>query len=154
MKDNVLKAKVKEGEFHPVKFGIYEIMIAFHPARSKEAEWATDYHSEFRHHKIMLKVSGKVVDFDFWTSQASPYISTYIDLLEAFRCYLLGALSGTESFEDFCSNYGYSELPLREYGRIKAIHKGCVDAKDNIERLFAGADVPDLYNDFKEKFDI
>jgi hypothetical protein len=79
--------------------------------------------NNFNNH--MIKVTNddnqESITFEFWASIAKPTISTDYDLLNAFYCFIGDCASGVESFEDFCSNFGYDN----DSREAKQIHKAC-----------------------------
>lgn len=72
----------------------------------KVASW--DEYND-RHNKVTIKnlENGKRTSFDFWGSIKNPSLESDYDLLNAFYCFISDALSGTHSFENFCSEFGY-----------------------------------------------
>ena len=61
------------------------------------------------HHKVTVYDADTKLhtSFDFWASIVHPVLDTDYDVLNAFYCFLSDAISGTLSFEDFCSEFGY-----------------------------------------------
>ena len=51
--------------------------------------------------------NGKRTSFKFWASIASPELRTRYEVLNALYCFVSDAVSGLDSFEDFCGNFGY-----------------------------------------------
>lgn len=62
-----------------------------------------------RHNKVTVKNlnNGKRTSFDFWGSVKNPRVESEYDLLNAFYCFVSDALAGVDSFENFCSEFGY-----------------------------------------------
>jgi len=51
--------------------------------------------------------NGKRTYFKYWASIMSPELRTRYDALNALYCFVSDAVSGLDSFNDFCSNFGY-----------------------------------------------
>jgi len=49
----------------------------------------------------------KRTSFKFWASMMSPELRTRYDALNALYCFIGDAVSGLDSFNDFCGNFGY-----------------------------------------------
>ena len=63
------------------------------------------------HNVIFVKNNnnGKKTSFDFWGSRVNPVVKTEYEILNAFYCFVSDAVSGLDSFYDFCRNFGYDE---------------------------------------------
>ena len=88
----------------------------------KPSSW--DLNNE-NYHKVTIKntENGKKTSFDFWCSIVQPTFKKEYDLLNAFYCFLSDAISGTMSFEDFCSEFGYDIDSRRAEKTWKACKK-------------------------------
>ena len=71
------------------------------------------------------------------------------DLLNAFDCFLMDALSGSLSFEDFCGEFGYDQ----DSRTAERIHKACEEANDKLNDI-VNDDIYDFTNEFKEINDL
>lgn len=83
-----------------------EFKITANYTGNKVAPW-NEFNSN--HHKVTVYDSDtkRHTSFDFWASIAHPVLDTEYDVLNAFYCFLSDAISGTLSFESFCSEFGY-----------------------------------------------
>lgn len=113
----------------------------------KAAPWG-DRQENWNNHIITVKniTTGKRTSFEFWASIMHPEIQTEDDLLNAFECFVSDALSGENSFEDFCNEYGY-DTDSRSAERT---HKACVKSNQKLKGIYAG-DLYELANELNEK---
>jgi hypothetical protein len=66
---------------------------------------ANNYH---KHCVSVYNVSThKRTRFKFWASMMNPELRTEYEVLNALYCFVSDAVSGLDSFKDFCSNFGY-----------------------------------------------
>lgn len=86
--------------------------------------------------------------FDFWSSIAHPELESKYDLLNAFYCFVSDAVSGVDTFEDFCAELGYDP----DSRNAEKIHNACRRAYKKITRIAPGVDVYDLLNDLSENY--
>jgi hypothetical protein len=98
-------------------------------------------HNKFN---VRVKVGKKSRSFNFFGSQADYEQGKEklddTDLKEAFRAFISDAESATESFADFCGNFGYNE----DSRRAEKTYKAC---KKSLKKLNAlGITESDLYN--------
>lgn len=49
----------------------------------------------------------KRTSFKFWASVMNPELCSRYEVLNALYCFVSDAVSGLDSFEDFCRNFGY-----------------------------------------------
>lgn len=112
---------------------------------SKPAAWNP---SNYNHHTITVRNTdtGRKTSFDFWASIANPELETEYDILNAFRCFLEDACSGSESFEDFCSEYGYDT----DSRKAEKVWKACKRAAVKFSRIAPDTDIYDLINSMEE----
>jgi len=91
-------------------------------ARDKESRWV--FH-------LNLSRNGKSYTFDFGQSIAKGNTEpTMYDVLACLTKYDVG------SFDDFCSEFGYNELPLSAYKATKKTYKAVCKEFEAVERLF------------------
>lgn len=103
-----------------------------------------------RHNKVTVKNldNGKRTSFDFWGSVVNPRVESEYDLLNAFYCFVSDALAGVDSFENFCSDFGY-DIDSRN---AEKIWRACKRSTNKIFNL-TGYSVDmlyDLVNDLQE----
>ena len=113
----------------------------------KVASW--DEYND-RHNKVTIKnlENGKQTSFDFWGSIKNPRLESDYDLLNAFYCFVSDALSGLESFEIFCGEFGYDT----DSRKAEKIHKVCKRAYTKFERVsgFSNDEMYDFINELSE----
>lgn len=63
----------------------------------------------YNNHRVSVynASTGKRTSFKFWASLMKPELRSRYDALNALYCFISDAVSGLDSFEDFCSNFGY-----------------------------------------------
>lgn len=110
---------------------------------SKQAPFSTD---NWNHHRVTVSKGGRRTTFDFWASIANPEIRSRSDLLGAFDCFLSDACAGQQSFDEFCSEFGYDN----DSRRAEQTHKACIRSYDKAQRILAGDDLYDLSNKLRE----
>jgi hypothetical protein len=83
----------------------------------KLAFWDEANDSWTRHYVIYVenKFTGYFLRFDYWTSKVRPKIELETELLEAFECFVADAVSGINSFSEFCSLFGYSNDSIKSH---------------------------------------
>lgn len=101
---------------------------------AKASKWGADKH---QHHTVGLSLNGKRTRFDFWASKAQPTMKTDNDNLGALQCFFSDALSGENSFSDFCGEFGY-DIDSRQ---AEKTFKACQRAYDKALRFFGSSDV-------------
>ena len=69
----------------------------------------------------------KRTSFTFWASIASPELRTRYEVLNALYCFVSDAVSGLDSFEDFCRTMGYDPDSRSAYKTWQACQ--CSSAK-------------------------
>ena len=103
-----------------------------------------------RHNKVTIKnlENGKWTSFDFWGSIKNPRLESDYDLLNAFYCFVSDALSGLESFESFCGEFGY-DIDSR---KAEKIYKLCKCAYTKFERIssFSNDEMYDFINELSD----
>jgi len=65
--------------------------------------------ANYHNHRVRVynANNGKRTSFTFWASIAAPELRTRYEVLNALYCFVSDAVSGLDSFEDFCGNFGY-----------------------------------------------
>ncbi len=74
---------------------------------NKAAEWASDRDQNYNNHRVTVSHNGQRASFEFWASIMHPEVRSNADLRGAFDCFLSDAMAGMQSFEEFCSDFGY-----------------------------------------------
>ena len=113
----------------------------------KVASW--DEYND-RHSKVTIKnlKNEKWTSFDFWGSIKNPRLESDYDLLNAFYCFVSDALSGLESFESFCDEFGYDT----DSRKAEKIYKACKRAYTKFECIsgFSNDEMYDFINELSE----
>jgi hypothetical protein len=105
--------------------------------------WPAD-EKNYHNHKVTVLSGGKKTSFEYWGSIMYPEISNEIDLLNAFECFVMDALSAQNNFEDFCNELGYDVSRKAE-----RVYKACEKSLLKLERIYSG-DVCGLANELRE----
>lgn len=112
----------------------------------KLATWSkNDKQQNYNYHRITVIHNGKRTGFDFWASIVEPELSKENDLQHAFYCFLSDAISAKDTFENFCSEFGYDT----DSRNAERIYKACEKSLSKFERIFEG-DIYDLINEVSE----
>lgn len=116
---------------------------------AKAATWS-EKQENWNHHNITVinTETGKRTRFDFWASIAHPVLDSEYDVINAFYCFVSDAVSGMESFTDFCAEFGYDEDSRRAYKTWRA----CKRAADKFERISGDVDIYDFINELSEDY--
>lgn len=129
------------------------IKILSRNTNTKVSQWGA---SENQHHTIMVSTVKGAISFDFWASQAQPYVRSANDLIGAFSCLLSDAMCVKDiDYEDFCGDMGYEmydEDTFEFNEKSQRIYRACETALEQVESL--GLDIYDTYNEISEKYDI
>lgn len=114
----------------------------------KAAPWGNGQEN-WNHHRITVTntETGKRTTFDFWASIAHPVLDSTYDVLNAFYCFVSDAVSGMESFTEFCSNFGYDNDSITALKTWRA----CKRSYDKLSRIYDG-DLYDLINELSEEY--
>ena len=70
----------------------------------------------------------KRTSFKFWASIMSPELRTRYDALNALHCFVGDAVSGLDSFEDFCGIFGYNSDSRTAYKTWKTCQRSAAKA--------------------------
>ena len=113
---------------------------------NKKAEWGNNTEN-WNHHEVTVTntETGEQTSFDFWGSIVNPELSSEYDVLNAFYCFVSDAMSGQESFESFCSEFGYDT----DSRRAEKTWKACQKSYDDLQSIYDG-DLYDLANELQE----
>ena len=113
---------------------------------SKKAEWSNNTEN-WNHHEVIVTntESNEQTTFDFWASIANPELSSEYDVLNAFYCFVGDAVSGSYSFEEFCSEFGYDT----DSRKAEKTWKACQESYNNLLNIYDG-DIYDLVNELSE----
>lgn len=110
----------------------------------KAASWSEDNYNN--HLVTVTNTENKQrCTFEYWASQARPEIKTERDVLSAFECFMNDVVSGKNSFEEFCSEFGYDE----DSRSAEKTWKACKKSAEKLEKIYDG-DVYELANDVRE----
>lgn len=106
--------------------------------------WNAD---NYNNHIVTISHKGKRFSFDFWGSIIDPCISNNEENIFAFYCCLTDGLIAKNSFEDFCSEFGYDT----DSRKAEKIYKACEKSLKKFERVF-DCDLYDLINEIQETY--
>jgi len=111
---------------------------------TKKAEWSSD---NFNNHMITVTNTDtdQKITFEFWASNARPTIEREYDVLNAFYCFVSDAVAGSETFENFCHEFGYDT----DSRTAEKIHKKCKKSLEKLNKIYDG-DIYDLVNELSE----
>ena len=111
---------------------------------TKKAEWSNN---NFNNHMITVinTETNQKITFEFWASIANPELKTEYDILNAFYSFVSDAVSGNESFEEFCSNCGYDT----DSRTAEKIYKKCKKQLEKLNKIYDG-DICDIVNELSE----
>lgn len=108
---------------------------------------ADDKNRNYNNHVVTIFHNKKKLSFDFWGSIVNPEIQNDEENISAFYCFLSDAISAKETFEGFCSEFGYDT----DSRKAEKIYKACVKSLKKAERVF-NCDLYDLINELQEKY--
>lgn len=111
----------------------------------KPAPWNDGKNDNYHNHKVSVTHNKRKLTFDFWGSIMNPELRSDQDNINAFQCFVSDALSAKESFEYFCSEFGYDT----DSRKAERIYKACEKHLRKLERVFTG-DIYDLINELQE----
>lgn len=116
---------------------------------NKAAQWDTKAKiaTNYNNHKVTVTNNKKSFSFDFWGSIVNPEISNDQENVFALHCALSDGLSAKDSFENFCSEFGYDE----DSRNAERIYRACEKSLKKIERVF-DCDLYDLINEIQEDY--
>lgn len=131
----------------PVKATFKQFEVKANYKGTKKAEWSDNRHHNFNNHMVTVinKETAQKITFEFWASIANPVLNREYDILNAFYCFVSDAVSGSESFEEFCSNMGY-DLDSRT---AEKIYRKCKKQLEKLNKIYDG-DIYDLVNELQE----
>jgi len=113
---------------------------------AKAAKWSKD---NYNHHNITVinTDNGKRTRFDFWASIAHPVLESEYDVINAFYCFVSDAVSGLETFEEFCADFGYDNDSITALKTWRA----CKRSYNKLTRIYNG-DLYVLINELSEEY--
>lgn len=130
-------------------FNDFEVKACY--TGNKPAPWDNG-RENWNHHTVLVKSTetGKRTSFDFWASIMNPHLSSEYDVLNAFYCFVSDAVSGLESFSDFCREFGYDE----DSRSAEKIWKSCRRSYEKLSRMsgFSRDEIYDLCNALAEAY--
>lgn len=105
--------------------------------------------NNWNHHNVTVTntENGLKTRFDFWASIMNLELETEYDVLNAFYCFVGDAISGDDSFSDFCSCFGYNTDSMTAY----KVWNACKRAAKKLHRIYDG-DIYELSNELAEKY--
>lgn len=109
--------------------------------------------SKFNHHyrfSIRISYDGKYRYFSYWTSyqdwrNAKEELDES-DYKNALNCILSDSYAAQNTFEDFCSEFGYSNDSIKALG----VYNDCKYYSQKMESLFSGLDLLSIQNELEE----
>lgn len=112
----------------------------------KKASWSDN---NFNNHmvKVVNTENGNRLTFEFWASIASIELKTEYDIINAFYSFVSDAVAGSETFDNFCSELGYS-TDSRE---AEKTWKKCQKQLIKLRKIFDG-DIYNLLNELGENW--
>lgn len=114
--------------------------------------WNTENRQQnYNNHIVTIMHNHKRFSFDFWGSIASPCISNDEENIFAFYCALNDGLGAKDSFENFCSEFGYDTDSRNDSRKAEKIYKACQKQLSKLERVF-DCDLYDLINEIQETY--
>lgn len=78
------------------------------------------------------------VDMFAAARKLKPVKPSAYDILACLEKYDMG------SFDDFCSDYGYNDLPLSDYPRVMGIYQAVSDQVRGLRRIFSAEEMDQL----------
>jgi hypothetical protein len=84
----------------------------------------------YHKHRVSVynTVTHKRTSFKFWASIMNPELSTCYQVLNALYCFVSDAVSGLDSFEDFCRTMGYDPDSRKAYETWQICQRSSVKA--------------------------
>lgn len=86
--------------------------------------------SNYHKHRVSVynTINRKRTYFKFWASMMNPELRSHYDVLNALYCFVSDAVSGLDSFEDFCSTFGYDKDSRLAYQTWQGCQRSSVKA--------------------------
>ena len=102
-------------------------------------------HNKFR---VTICTNFGRASFLFYDSQAnlSKFELSADGLQGAFECFLSDSCAGNDTYQNFCSEFGYEFYSMN----AKRIYKACASSSVKFSRLFPSMDIYDFTNEFNE----
>ena len=84
----------------------------------------------YHNHRVSVfnTINRKRTYFMFWASFNQPELRSRYDVLNALHCFVSEAVSGLDSFEDFCGNFGYDKDSRSAYQTWQGCQRSSVQA--------------------------
>jgi len=84
----------------------------------------------YHNHRVRVynTVTHKRTSFTFWASVMNPELQSEYEVLNALYCFVSDAVSGLDSFEDFCRNFGYDLDSRKAYETWQVCQRSSVKA--------------------------
>lgn len=139
MKKQVITTK--QGDFTII--ATLSAQAVLFPFENKADKRSANY--KHNRYNVTVKTESGRTSFKFYDSAANLHLTELNDLRGAFECFVSDAIAGGESFDEFCSNFGYdpdSRIAERQ-------HRACVRSYESMNRIFTG-DLYDLSNELQE----
>ena len=95
----------------------------------KPAPWSS---TNLNRHLVTVFRDAHRMSFNYWGSPAAPRLTERGELLEALRMAMDDAMSGSDSFELFCEDYGYDPDSRKAY----KIYRACKEMHRKFMRLY------------------
>ena len=114
---------------------------------NKAATWGDKKSPSYHNNSVKVTHNKKSFSFEFWGSMMNPEISNGQENVFAFYCALSDGLGVKNSFEDFCSEFGYDS----DSRNAERIYKVCEKTLKKLERVF-DCDLYDLINEIQEDY--
>lgn len=123
----------------PITATYQQFLIKASYKGTKKAEWSDSRYQNFNNHMITVTntETGEKARFEFWASIAHPVLTKEYDILNAFYCFVSDAVSGSESFDYFCSEFGYNT----DSRSAEKIYRKCKKQLEKLNKIYNG----DLY---------
>lgn len=109
--------------------------------------------SRFNHHyrfQVRIQFNENVRYFSYWTSyndwRNGKEELDESDYKNALNCIFLDSYAAQNTFEDFCSEFGYSTDSIKALGT----YKDCKYNSKKMESLFSGLDLLSVQNELEE----
>ena len=115
---------------------------------NKSWETSNDFKMQnFNNH--MIKVTNtetqQSVTFEYWNSIVKGEITEEQEVLFAFYCFLSDAVGASESFDNFCGEFGYDT----DSRKAEKIYRKCKKQLEKLNKIYDG-DIYSLVNELQE----
>jgi hypothetical protein len=133
-----------DGKTNKATYKQFEVKASY--KGTKKAEWSSD---NFNNNMITVtnKETEQKATFEFWASISNPELNSDYDVLNAFYCFVGDAVSGAETFENFCSEFGYDT----DSRTAEKIYRKCKKQLEKLKKVYDG-DIYELVNELGEQY--